>query len=609
MVVLACVLASAGVTGADSGVQPHLGGSGQAGAAAVPTGKVALPTVDAAIRQAISEGQVPGAVLVVGHNGRVIYRKAYGERALEPRREAMTLDTIFDMASLTKVIATTTAVMQLVEQGRVRLNDPVATYLPEFAQNGKEDITVRQLLTHFSGLAPDLDLKTQWEGKETGYEMAFAQTPEDTPGTRFSYSDINFIVLGALVERVTGETLDEYAVRHIFAPLKMTHTRFLPPAAWLAKIAPTQYDENGNMLRGVVHDPTARRMGGVAGHAGLFSRADDLAKFAQTLLNGGDGILSSLAVKKMTQPEQPPWAPVLRGFGWDIDSPFSTNRGDLLPVGSYGHTGFTGTSIWIDPTTKTYIILLTNAVHPRGGNAVALRSKVATAIAAALRLTTSQKEELRWESITGYNEAESASRRISVRNGSAKAGIDVLEEHGFDALRMAGRKTRIGLVTNQTGVDAEGRRTIDVLAQAPGVTLEAIFSPEHGVTGTLDTTDIHNSKDAATGVPVYSVYGGTDAARRPSPDVMKQLDAVVFDIQDAGVRFYTYETTLGYFLEAAASWPAPGAHLPASSGSCRTWYHACPGVRCSNWRSWAMRTRSPLCNSGLTAGASSCRKT
>ncbi len=523
-----------------------------------PTSSVAstavrLGAVDSIIQQAIADGNIPGAVLVVGHNGTVIYRKAYGSRALEPRREPMTLDTVFDLASLTKVIATTTAVMQLVEQGKVRMNDPVAKYLSEFAQNGKEDITVRQLLTHYSGLEPDLDLKTPWEGKETAYRMAFAETPAQAPGSGFTYSDINFIVLGALVERVSGETLDAYTAKHIFAPLKMTRTRFVPPATWRLKIAPTQYDENEHMLRGVVHDPTARRMGGVAGHAGLFSTADDLAKFAQALLNGGGGILSAVAVEKMTSPEQPPEAPVLRGFGWDIDSPFSSNRGDLLPVGSFGHTGFTGTSMWIDPTTQTYIILLTNAVHPRGkGNAIALRSKVATEVAAALALNPTESDALRWKSITGYNEAQSAARRMSARNGTVKTGIDVLEEHGFDVLQVAGRKKKIGLLTNQTGLDAEGRRTIDVLAQAPGVSLEAIFSPEHGVTGQLDTTHVGNSTDVATGVPVYSVYGGTDAARRPPVDVMKTLDAVVFDIQDAGARFYTYETTLGYFLEAAA---------------------------------------------------------
>ncbi|HZQ96630.1 MAG TPA: exo-beta-N-acetylmuramidase NamZ domain-containing protein [Candidatus Sulfotelmatobacter sp.] len=523
------------------------------GIAAPTASPVRLGAVDSIIQQAIADHNIPGAVLVVGHDGKVIYRKAYGERALEPRREMMTLDTIFDLASLTKVIATTTAVMQLVELGKVRMNDPVAKYLPEFAQNGKEDITVRQLMTHYSGMAPDLDLTTPWEGKTTAYQLACVEPPETTPGSGFVYSDINFIMLGALVERVSGMPLDAYTVQRIFTPLKMLHTRFLPPAPWRAKIAPTQYDEHEHMLRGVVHDPTARRMGGVAGHAGLFSTGDDLAKFAQALLDDGDGILSAEAVKKMSSPQQPPTAPVLRGFGWDIDSPFSSNRGDFFPIGSFGHTGFTGTSIWIDPTTRSYVILLTNSVHPRGnGNSIGLRTRVATEIAAALPLTADEKEALRWKSITGYNEAFSAARRVASRNGTVKNGIDVLQEHGFDVLKPAEGKKHIGLVTNQTGVDASGKRTIDVLAQAPGVSLDAIFSPEHGVTGTLDTTDINNSKDAATGVPVYSVYGASDAARRPAPEVLRTLDAIVFDIQDAGTRFYTYETTLGYFLEAAA---------------------------------------------------------
>ena len=403
-----------------------------------PKADVRLDNVDSIIGQAIADKNIPGAVLIVGHDGKVIYRKAYGQRALEPKREPMTLDTVFDLASLTKVIATTTAMMQLFEQGKVRMNDPVAKYLPEFAQNGKEDITVRQLMTHYSGLAPDLDLKEPWEGKDTAYRMAFAEPPPETPGSGFTYSDINFIVLGALVERVSGTTLDAYTAQHVFAPLKMTRTRFVPPPLWRAKIAPTQYDEKEHMLRGVVHDPTARRMGGVAGHAGLFSTADDLAKFAQTLLNGGDGILSGITVAKMTQPEQPPEAPLLRGFGWDIDSPFSSNRGDLFPVGSYGHTGFTGTSIWIDPTTQTYVILLTNSVHPRGkGNAIGLRSKVSTEVAAALNLSPSEKEALRWKSVTGYNEALSAARRMDSRNGTVKTGIDVLEAHGFDVLKAA----------------------------------------------------------------------------------------------------------------------------------------------------------------------------
>ena len=511
-----------------------------------------LAVVDSIVQEAIHAGQIPGAVVLVWHNGQVLYRKAFGYRALEPRRELMTVDTVFDLASLTKVVATTTAVMQLVEKGEVRLNDPVAKYIPEFAQNGKEDITVRGLLTHYSGLQPDLDLTHPWQGRDTALSMAFAEKPVNPPGSRFVYSDINFITLGALVERVSKVELDKYCAQNIFTPLKMARTRFLPPATWVPKIAPTEYDEQNRMLRGIVHDPSARRMGGVAGQAGLFSTADDLSKFARALI-AGSSVLPSLLVEKMSTPQQPPAAHELRGFGWDIDSPFSTNRGELLPVGSFGHTGFTGTSLWIDPTTRTYIILLTNAVHPRGkGSAVALRTKLATAVTAALALTPSEKDQARLKSITGYNEAQTAARRVAARNGSVQTGIDVLERNNFDPVRGVSGKKKIGLLTNQTGLDSQGRRTIDVLAHADGISLDAIFSPEHGVTGTLDTTDVGNMKDTATGIPVYSVYGATDAARRPSPDVLKQFDAIVVDIQDAGVRFYTYETTLGYFLEGAA---------------------------------------------------------
>ncbi|HET7442392.1 MAG TPA: serine hydrolase, partial [Terriglobales bacterium] len=512
-----------------------------------------LAVIDPIVQQAIGDHEIPGAVVLIGHDDKVVYRKAYGYRSLEPRREVMTVDTIFDIASLTKVVSTTTAVMQLFERGKVKLNDDATKYIPEFGQNGKEDVTVRQLLTHYSGFAPDLDLQTPWQGKDTAYKMAFEATPQQPPGSGFLYSDINFIVLGALVERVSGMSLDQYAKANIFAPLGMLHTRYLPDAAWRPRIAPTEYDEHGAMLRGIVHDPTARRMGGVAGHAGLFSTADDLSKFAQAILTGGK-ILSPLSIEKMTTPEQPPNAPAVRGFGWDIDTQFSSNRGELLPVGSFGHTGFTGTSLWIDPTTRTYIILLTNAVHPRGkGSAVALRTKLATAVAAALPLTPSEKESVRAASITGYNEARMAARHVAERNGSVKLGIDVLEQHNFEFLQppLEGKK-KIGLLTNQTGIDSQGRRTIDVLAQAPGISLEAIFSPEHGIAGALDTLHVDNSKDETTGVPIYSVYGGTDAARRPSLDVLKNLDAVIVDIQDAGVRFYTYETTVGYFLEAAA---------------------------------------------------------
>ena len=515
--------------------------------------------LDALLKDAVEKGRTPGAVLLVGHNGNFVYRKAFGYRALDPNKEPMTVDTIFDVASLTKVMATTSCVMRLLQLGQIKLNDPVAKYIPEFAQNGKDDVTVRQLLTHYSGLRPDLDLKQGWSGVEEGYTRANAEKLINPPGAVFLYSDINFVVLGELVQKVSGMPLDQYSQTYIFGPLGMTTTRFLPPAEWKPRIAPTQHDErSGQMLRGVVHDPTARWMGGVAGDAGLFSTADDVAKFAQALLNGGAPVFSPGIVEKMTTPQQPPNLTDVRGLGWDIDSPFSSNRGELLPVGSFGHTGFTGTSLWIDPTTNTYIILLTNAVHIKDGNVIALRTEVATAVAAGLQLQPSEEQKMRLARITGYNEAAVASRRVLVRNGQVSNGIDELEARDFDALRVSGvMRPKVGLVTNQTGVDSHGRRTIDVLARERGLQLTAIFSPEHGVQGTSDKTDIADTKDGATGVTVYSVYGGSDAKRRPPLDVVRRLDVLVFDIQDAGARFYTYETTLGYFLEAAATLAKP----------------------------------------------------
>lgn len=517
-----------------------------------PTGN-RLAAVDEIMNAAVASGTIPGGVVLIGHDGQVVYRKAFGVRSQEPTREVMTADTIFDIASLTKCVATAPSVMKLVEEGKIRLNDPVSVYLPEFARNGKEGITIRELLTHFSGLPEDLDLKSAWKGREAAYRMAMDEKPAFTPGSRFQYSDVNFETLGFVVEKVSGLSLDEYAARNIFWPLGMSETRFLPPAQWRARIAPTEYDENHVMLRGTVHDPTARRMGGVAGDAGVFSTANDLAKFAEEMLSGFH-VLSAQTVEKMTTPQQPPTATVLRGLGWDIDSPFSSNRGEFFPVGSFGHTGFTGTSLWIDPATNSYVIILTNRVHPRGGKPItSLRAQIASAVAQGLGLTVAEEQKLRMTRITGYNEAMSGARLVTARNGAVKTGIDVLEAHSFAELREPGRAlTRVALVTNQTGVNTQGVRTIDVLAGAAGIKLTAIFSPEHGVTGSVDTTAIGDSTDAATGVPVYSVYGDSNAKRHPSQEVLKSADVIVFDIQDIGARFYTYETTLGYFLEAAA---------------------------------------------------------
>jgi CubicO group peptidase (beta-lactamase class C family) len=360
--------------------------------------------IDQLVDQAIADHLLPGAVVVVGHDGKVVFRRAYGMRSLEPTQEKMTADTIFDMASLTKPLATATAIMQLYQRGKLKFDDPVAKYLPAFAANGKQDITIRELLTHYSGLPPDLPLDQPWDGQGEAYRLAFAIAPIEPAGETFRYSDINYVVLGALVQKLSGMTLDEYTQRCIMGPLGLAHTRFLPPEAWIPRIAPTQYEHGASaygvpglptgpgdvMLRGVVHDPTSRRMGGVAGHAGLFSTADDVAVYAQNLLDRlarrpSRFPLSRAVLLMMVAPEQPPGGKAVRGFGWDIDSPYSSNRGTIFPVGSFGHTGFTGTSLWIDPASDTYVVVLANSVHPNGPKRITvLRGRIADAAAKAL---------------------------------------------------------------------------------------------------------------------------------------------------------------------------------------------------------------------------------
>src|SRR4051812_8503164 len=509
--------------------------------------------IDDAINLAIQEGKLPGAVLMIGHNGKVVYEKAYGKRALIPQPEAMTLDTMFDCASLTKVIATTSSVMKLFEQGKFRLNDKITDYIPEF-QGGKSDITIRNLLTHFSGLQPDVPLVPAWSGYQHGLDLANPSNPAGPPATRYVYSDINFLLLGELVHRLSGQMLSDYSRQNIFLPLGMKDTMFQPPASLVGRIAPTERNpaRTGPPLRGVVHDPTARYMGGVAGHAGLFSSAADLSRFAQMMLNGGEletvRIFNPLTVAKFTSPQTPPDQPILRGLGWDIDSPHSANRGELFPIGSYGHTGYTGTSVWIDPATQSYVILLTNRVHPddKNGTAVtAMRAKVATMTAAAFGV---QAQNV---SVTGYNETAvgATARREIGRNGSTKTGLDVLVQQNFQLLQGK----RIGLITNPTGVDQRGKRNIDLMRGA-GVQIAAVFSPEHGFLGKEDRPGIQDSVDTETGLKVYSLYGAT---QRPTAPMLQGMDALVFDIADVGVHFYTYETTMAYALEEAAKAKIP----------------------------------------------------
>ncbi len=514
----------------------------------------ALAAADALVEQAIAARQVPGAVLLVGRGPHVAYLKAYGRRALAPTPEPMTVDTIFDLASVTKVVATATSVMILAEEGKIRLTDRVAAYIPDFGRYGKGAITIRHLLTHVSGLRPDVDLADPWVGYDRAIALAAEEVPMSPPGERFVYSDINYFLLGEIVARVSGMPFDRFARERVFEPLGMKDTMFNPPESLRPRIAPTQLctpygwpcDGPGQvMLRGVVHDPTARRMHGVAGHAGLFGTAADLARYCRMILGGGARILSPLGVLKMTSPATPPLLPAVRGLGWDLDSSYSSNRGELFPVGSFGHTGFTGTSIWIDPLTGTYVVILSNRVHPDGsGDATPLRARLATVAATALRRLpdTATLRTHRW---TGgdFGAAGSAPARGDEPRGRTLNGIDALRADGFATLK--GR--RVGLVTNHTGRARTGESTIDLIAAAPGVTLVALFSPEHGIRGILDD-NVPSTVDEKTGLPIHSLYGET---RRPTDQMLAGIDTMVIDLQDIGARFYTYTTTMAYVMEEA----------------------------------------------------------
>lgn len=520
-----------------------------------------LSVLDSLMQAAVEHDEIPGGVLLVGHQGHVIYHKAFGWRALIPQKEPMTADTIFDLASLTKVVATTPCILKLVEQGKIRLNDPVAKYLPDFGVNGKKSITVRMLMTHISGFAPDPPLDAALQGAAALFEEIAGEELEAPPATQFIYSDTNYIILGKLVEEVSGMRLDEFAAENFFRPLGMMTTRFLPPPDWIPRVASTEEVDlppdaeagsgKGLVLRAIVHDPRARAIGGVAGHAGLFSTADDLARYCEMLLNGGlvpggkgRRVLSAAMVHAATIPQSPPWIPSIRGLGWDLDSPFSAPRGELFPRTSYGHTGFTGTSLWIDPQSRTYVILLTNAVHPRVRPAISpLRSRIATAVAAALNAKNSDEAASLFDRSAGAVRPYGFSGVFEAAD-QTETGIDVLEEENFAPLRGK----RVGLITNQTGLDARGQRTVDILAHAPGVKLIAIFSPEHGLLGRADEK-VTSTTDPSTGLPVYSLYGET---LRPTDEMLRGIDALVFDIQDAGVRFYTYTTTMAYAMEETA---------------------------------------------------------
>ena len=506
-----------------------------------------LSEIDAAIEQTIAEKGCPGGVLWIEHRG-VSYHKAYGHRALVPASEPMTEDTIFDLASLTKVIACTPAIMLLVERGQLELDDPVSKFIPEFTGGGKETITVRQLMLHVSGLRGDIETQSDWHGQAAAIQKACQEKLLTPPGTAFRYSDINFFLLGEIVQRVTKSRLEEFVAREIYQPLKMVDTGYLPAGSKMDRIAPTEVVK-GQPWRGVVHDPTARHMGGVAGHAGLFSTAADLARYARMLLNRGelDGVrvFKPETIALMTSVQTPASLGLRRGLGWDIDSGYSGLRGKLFPIGSYGHTGWTGTSIWIDPFSQTFVIFLSNRNHPdESGSVGALRAELGTLTAEAIA-------DFNFAYVPGALppralETEPKARAAAQRPAQFKTleGIDVLAKQHFAPLKGL----RLGLITNHTGHDRQRNPTIDLLRNAPEVQLLALFSPEHGIRGTADEP-VGDSVDQPTGLPVFSLYGQNF---KPKPEQLTNLDALVFDIQDVGCRFYTYTATMALGMEAAA---------------------------------------------------------
>jgi uncharacterized protein YbbC (DUF1343 family)/CubicO group peptidase (beta-lactamase class C family) len=502
--------------------------------------------IDEAATEAVQSGDIPGVVVLVGRGDDTLYLRAFGSRTVVPTAQEMKTDTIFDIASLTKPFGTTLAVMALVEKGAVKLDAPLSRYVPDFRKTSYEQATIQRLLTHSAGFPAIPPAATVRNGFPRAARV-LAQTPADyPPGTGFQYSDTGFILLGEMVRRVSGLPLDRYLDKTIFTPLALRDTSFQPPAPKRERIAPTEFF-GGHMLLGEVHDPRARALNGVAGHAGMFSTAGDLARLCRMLVNEGelDGrrVLRASTVKLM-------WTRTgdgngSRALGWDVASVYSSTMAPFFPIGAVGHTGFTGTAVWIDPPSRSYMILLTNRVHPSGGGAariLELRRRVAAAVGAQLFRPPLQVAEVESTAPAADGPLDIAPPRPPA---IVRSGLDVLAAQNFATLQGYS----IGLVTNQTGIDGQGRRAIDLLAAAPKVRLHAIFSPEHGLTGDSNSENVPHGRDAATGRPIWSLYG---AARRPTPAMLKDINLIVYDIQDVGVRYYTYLTTLVYVMEEAA---------------------------------------------------------
>jgi uncharacterized protein YbbC (DUF1343 family)/CubicO group peptidase (beta-lactamase class C family) len=510
--------------------------------------------IDEAANEAVASGEIPGVVVLVGRGDDILVQRAYGSRRLVPNQAPMTLDTIFDIASLTKPVGTTIAVMSLVERGLLSLDAPLGRYLKEFHGRQFDEITIRRLLTHSAGLGGYPPNATVVSGFPTAAREIARLPLEYAPGSGFQYSDTGFILLGEVVRRVGGMPLDRYLDRVLFRPLGLTDTMFHPRASTMSRVAPTEF-ANGHMLRGEAHDPRARLLGGVAGHAGIFSTAADLSRICRMLLNGGtlDGHRIFEAATVRTMWELQPEGRGGRTLGWDVASSYSRTIAPFFPEGSVGHLGFTGTAVWVDPPTKSYLIILSNRVHPNGGGAAKIRDlRVRLAAAAGAQLfqppVIADPGPISGPAADGPVTDNRLPETI-VTPDRVLTGLDVLVDQRFSML--TGHS--VGLVTNQTGIDLRGRRTIDLIANAPGVKLQAIFSPEHGITGQANA-DVPNGFDAATGRPIWSLYGAT---RRPTPAMLKDVTVMVFDIQDVGARYYTYLTTLIYVMEEASKQRIP----------------------------------------------------
>ncbi len=512
-----------------------------------------LAAIDRAVDEALASRKMPGCVVLIGRHGKIVFEKAFGLRQVQPEPLPMTCDTVFDLASLTKPVATATSVMILAERGKIRLEEPVAVYLPEFAANGKDKITALHLLTHQGGLIADNPLSDYRDGPEKARQRLWALKPVAPPGGKFIYSDVGYLVLGELVSRVSGQRLDQFAQENIFKPLGMHETGFLPSPELRRRAAPTE-KRGDAWIQGEVHDPRAFALGGVAGHAGLFSTARDLARYAQMLLGrgayGGVRVLQENTVVLMTTPQSIPGG--LRGLGWDMRTGYSSNRGESFSPRAFGHGGFTGTAMWIDPELDLFVIFLSNRLHPDGKGAVnPLAGRIGTIAANAIvdrgPMALGDRNLGSMSGQTGQIDKtfSGQSPEKAVRPAGVLTGIDVLERDGFKQLQ--GR--RVGLITNHTGVNRRGVSTAELLHRAPGVTLAAIFSPEHGLHGKLDIANIPDTRDPATGVIVHSLYGKT---RKPTAAMLQGMDTLVFDIQDIGTRFYTYISTMGYAMQAAA---------------------------------------------------------